>query len=79
MLFILHDYYSIIQREDKDKIKNFYKFLKLNLKKKKLKIKLKIKFILLWYFYLFAFFKSNLIEIDIQNTDYFRIYLSFDF
>ena len=56
VLFILHDYYSIIQREDKDKIKNFYKFLKLNLKNKKLKVKLKIKFILIWNFYLFVLF-----------------------
>ena len=52
VLFILHDYYSIIQREKKNQIKNFYNFLKLNLRNKKLITKLKIKFILSWNFYL---------------------------
>ncbi len=56
VLFILDDYYSIIQRDDKHKIKNFYKFLKLNLKNKKLITKLKIKFILIWNFYLIVLF-----------------------
>lgn len=52
VLFILNDYYSIIQREKKNQIKNFYNFLKLNLRNKKLITKLKIKFILSWNFYL---------------------------
>tara|TARA_B110000971_G_scaffold48969_1_gene49092 strand:+ start:4699 stop:5577 length:879 start_codon:yes stop_codon:yes gene_type:complete len=52
VLFILHDYYSIICREEKFKIKCFYKFLKLNLKNKKIKNKSKIKFIFIWKFYL---------------------------
>jgi hypothetical protein len=52
VFFILHDYYSILRRANKHKIRDFYDFLKLNIQNKNFMPKLKIKFILVWNFYL---------------------------
>lgn len=53
VLLILSDYYSIVHREEKFKIRRFYKFLVINLKNKKIDNKIKIKLFFLGNFYLF--------------------------
>ena len=53
VLLILSDYYSIVHREEKFKIRRFYKFLIINLKIKKIDNKIKIKLFFLGNFYLF--------------------------
>jgi len=53
VLLILVDYYSIVHRGEKFKIRRFYKFLIINLKIKKLDNKIKIKLFFLGNFYLF--------------------------
>ncbi len=52
VIFILFDYYSIVHREKKFKIKKFYNFLIMNLKIKKIENKSKIKLFFLGNFYL---------------------------
>mgnify|MGYP001222399157 CR=1 FL=1 len=52
VIFILLEYYSIVHREEKFKIRKFYNFLILNLKIKKIDNKSKIKLFFLGNFYL---------------------------
>jgi len=52
IIFILYDYYSIVHREEKFKIRKFFNFLILNLKIKKIEKKSKIKLFFLGNFYL---------------------------
>ena len=52
VIFILYDYYSIVHREEKFKIRKFYNFLIINLKIKKIESKSKIKLFFLGNFYL---------------------------